>query len=76
MSYYYTDIKGLTAEDYMAAGAKATAAYDDTWFACDVLRADGKQDTGTVLVEHNGITFEVWLERTWHLVNAAIATEA
>lgn len=65
MTAYYTNLKNLilTDEGFTKAGEKAARKYNDRWFACDVL---GKtQETGTVIVKHRGIKFEVWLERMW-----------
>ena len=68
---YYTDVSYLTAEDYKAAGSKAAKEHDDDWFACDVATSQGATETGTVFTEHNGIKYEVWLERTWAKAKAA-----
>lgn len=60
------DFTQLTADDFVAAGQLAEAAYDDDWFACDVAAETGEPtEPGTVIVTHNGIKYEVWLTRTW-----------
>jgi len=59
---YSTDIRQLTAEDYIAAGKLAAALYNDHWLGCEVLRSTGKTEDCTVVVEYRGVQFEVWLE--------------
>ncbi len=65
MTYYYTNVRHLTADDYSAAGELAAATYSDSWFAVDVRATEGSTDRGTVFVEYQGIEYEVWLDRTW-----------
>jgi hypothetical protein len=48
------------------AAAYAAQQHNDEWFAVDVSSTGIPSEPGTVIVEYQGLSFEVWLTRYWH----------